>query len=125
MKDIHVFLGCASFYQGFIQGLNKLAEPLTSMLRTITAKSAKNLPLDMAEDAEFENRTSSKTRLADNSSASGTWLRMLRLVEMMRVVMMKWLKNHLFPRSLTYLRNILPPYALKKDEFPLIVFGNC
>ena len=55
MRDIQVLLGCASFYRRFIQGLSKLAGPLTSMLRTTTTRSAENL------------------------SASGTWLRMLSL----------------------------------------------
>ena len=43
----------------------------------------------MAEDAEVGSETSPTTRSAENLSASGTWLRMLRLVAMVRVVMMK------------------------------------
>ena len=84
----------------------------------------------MAEDAEVGSGTSSTTRSAENSSASGTWLRMLRLVAMVRVVMMKRSKDHLFPRSRADLWGILPPYAptliahlLQKDEFPLIVLA--
>ena len=48
--DIEVFLDFANFYQRFIQGFNKIAGPLISMLRT--TKSAKNLSLLLVEDAE-------------------------------------------------------------------------
>ena len=68
---------------------------------------------EMAEDAEFGSGTSSTTRSAKNSLASGTWLRMLRLVVMVMVVMMKWSKDHP-PKSRADLRGILPPYALEK-----------
>ena len=37
------------------------------MLRTTTTRSAGNSSSDMAEDAEFENETSSTTRSAKNS----------------------------------------------------------
>ena len=43
MRDIQVFLDCASFYQRFIQGLSKLAGPLTLLLKTTLIKSAENL----------------------------------------------------------------------------------
>ncbi len=36
VRDIQVFLGFANFYQQFIQGFNKLATPLTSMLKKIS-----------------------------------------------------------------------------------------
>ena len=36
------------------------------MLRTITTRSAKNLPSDMAKDAEVESRTNSIIRSAKN-----------------------------------------------------------
>ena len=42
-----------------------------------------------------------------------TWLRMLRLVAMVMVVMMKRSKDYL-PRSQADLQGILPLYALKK-----------
>ena len=50
VKDVQVFLGFANFYQRFIQGFTKIAGPLTLMLRT--TRSANNLSLLMAEDAE-------------------------------------------------------------------------
>ena len=67
---------------------------------------------DMAEDTEVGSRTSSTTRSAKNSSVSRTWLMMLKLVVMINVLIMKRLKNYLFPRSQTYLQSILFPYAL-------------
>ena len=72
MKDIQVFLDYASFYWRFIQGLNKLAKPLTLILKTASIRSAENLPLSIngAEDAEVGSGTSSTTRSAENSSAS-------------------------------------------------------
>ena len=85
---------------------------------------------DMAEDAEVGSGTSSIIRSAKNSSASETWLRMLRLVAMVIVVIKKQSKDYLFPRSQTYLQGILPPYAptliahlSQKDEFPVIVLA--
>ena len=71
MKNIQVLLGYANFYQRFIQGLSKLAGPLTLMFRTTLSQSAENLPLSMngAEDAEVGSRTSSTTRLVENLSA--------------------------------------------------------
>ena len=47
-----VLLGFASFCLRFIQGFSK-AKPLTLMLKTTITRSAKNSPLDMAEDAEI------------------------------------------------------------------------
>ena len=54
LRDIQVFLGFANFYQRFIQNFNKIAGPLTSMLRASPTRSAKNssLLVDMAEDTE-------------------------------------------------------------------------
>ena len=52
-----------------------------------------------------------------------TWLRMPRLVAMVIVMRMKWSKDHLFPRSRTDLRGILPPYASKKRWVFLDSFG--
>ena len=54
---------------------------------------------DMAEDTEVGSKTRPTTRSAENLSASWTWLRMLRLMTMVRIVMMKRSKDHLFPRS--------------------------
>ena len=81
------------------------------MLKTTTTRLAKKLVSvkDMAEDAEVGSGTSSTNKSAENLSASGTWLRMLRLVAMVIVVMIKRLKDHLFPRTQTYLQAILPP----------------
>ena len=70
VKDIQVFVGYASFYQCFIQGFNKLAKPLTSMLKTTLTQLAGNLPLDMAENVKVGSGISSITRSAENSSAS-------------------------------------------------------
>ena len=39
------------------------------------------------------------------------------------VVIMKRSKDHLFPRSETYLHGVLPPYTLQKNEFFLIVLA--
>ena len=50
VRDIQVFLAFANFYQRFIQGFTKIAEPLTSMLKT--TRLAKNLSSLMAENAE-------------------------------------------------------------------------
>ena len=52
VRDIQVFLDFANFYWRFIQGLSKIAGPLTLMLQ-ITG-SSKNLPssMDMAESDE-------------------------------------------------------------------------
>ena len=49
-----------------------------------------------------------------------TWLRMLKLMAMVMVVMIKWSKDHLL-KDQANLQSILPPYTPKKDEFPLIV----
>ena len=37
VRDIHVFLGFANFYQRFIKSFSKIAAPLTSVLRTTEA----------------------------------------------------------------------------------------
>ena len=50
VRDIQIFLGFTNFYQRFIQGFSKIARPLTSMLKT--TKSAENLSLMMAENAD-------------------------------------------------------------------------
>ena len=49
--------------------LHNLAKPFTSMLKTTPTQSTKNLPSDMAEDAEVGSQTSSMTRSAKNLSA--------------------------------------------------------
>ena len=53
MNDIQVFLRCVNFYQRFIQGFNKIAGSLTSMLRTTW--SAKNLSSLIAKNAEVSS----------------------------------------------------------------------
>ena len=84
------------------------------MLRTSLIRSAENLLLSMdgAEDAKVGSGTSSTTRSAENSSASVDMAEDVEVGEVM-VVMIKRSKDH-FPRSQTYLRDILPPYAPKK-----------
>ena len=76
-----------------------------------------------AKDAEVGSEISFKTRLAKNLLASGTWLRMLRLVAIVIMVIIKQSKDHLFLRSQTYLQSILPFYTLEKDEFLLIFWA--
>ena len=85
---------------------------------------------DMAKNAQVGSGISSTTRSAKNLLASETWLRMLRLVTMVMVMMKR--SNDYLPRSRTYQRGILPPYAptliahlSQKDKFPLIVFSHC
>ena len=72
IRDIQVLLGCASFYQRFIQRLNKLAGLLTLMLRTTPTQSAKKLPLSMngAEDAKVGSGTSFTIKSAENLTES-------------------------------------------------------
>lgn len=54
MRDIHVFLSFANFYEGFIKGFSKIVRLFPSMLRTnSTTQLAKNLSLNIAEDAEI------------------------------------------------------------------------
>ena len=64
---------------------------------TFTIRLAKNFPLDINKNVEIGGK--------------------------LMGVMMKQLKNHLFPRSRTYLQGILPPYALEKNEFPFTVLA--
>ena len=40
IQDIQVFLGFANFYRRFIQRFSRIAAPLTSMLKTLSIKSA-------------------------------------------------------------------------------------
>ena len=72
----------------------------------------------MAEDAEVGSGTSFTTRSAENSSASGTWLRMLRLVAMVMVVIMKRLKDHLFSKKLNVPIGYLYPLRSNADNIP-------
>ena len=44
IRDIQGFLGFANFYQRFNQGYNKIASPLTSMLKTTLTTGAGTLP---------------------------------------------------------------------------------
>ena len=82
------------------------------MLKITPTQSAKNLPSDITENVGVGSKTSSTTKSAKNSSLSRIWLSMLRLLAIVMVVIMKRSKDHLFPRSQTYLRSILPSYAL-------------
>ena len=42
VRNIQVFLGFANLYQQFIQGFNRLATPLTSILKIASATSPTN-----------------------------------------------------------------------------------
>ena len=56
IRDILVFFGFANFYQRFIKSFNKIARPLTLMLKISSViKSSKNLLLsiDVTEVPEF------------------------------------------------------------------------
>ena len=78
VRDIQVFLGFANFYWRFIQGFSKIAGPLTSMLRTI--RSAENLSLLVAEDAEvgsigggnYEDKTVKRSPLTSKNLNGAT-----------------------------------------------------
>ena len=78
VKNFQVFLGFANFYQRFIQGFNKIAEPLTLMLKTTW--SAKKLSLSMDKDAEVgsvgngncEDKTVEKSPLISKNSNGAT-----------------------------------------------------
>ena len=53
VRDIQVFIGFANFYRRFIQGFNRIAAPLTSMLKT-TESSEESAPKTFrADDDEF------------------------------------------------------------------------
>ena len=79
MKDIQVFLSFANFYRRFIQNLNKIAGPPTSMLKT--TRLAKNLSLLlMVEDAEVDSKSgdcedeTAKWSLSKNSNGAMGYL---------------------------------------------------
>ena len=52
----------------------------------------------MTGDSEFGSKMSSTTESAKNSIVSSTWLKMLRLVAMVIMVIIKWSKNYLFKK---------------------------
>ena len=56
VQDIQVFLGFANFYWQFIQGLSRIAAPLTSMLKTA---------------APLENLISNKLKFGDGEKGDG------------------------------------------------------
>ena len=78
---------------------------------------------DIAEDAKIRSGISFTNRSAKNLLALETWLKMLRLMAIVMVMIMKQSKDHLFLRRQTYLQGILPLYALEKDKFLLIVLA--
>ena len=88
------------------------------MLQTNPIQSAENLPSDMAEDVEVGSGTSSTTRLIKNSSASRTWLTMLRLLTMVMVVMMKRSKDHLFSKKPNVPTRYLTSLRSDADNIP-------
>ena len=94
------------------------------MLRMTTTKSAENFLLDMAENTEVDSKTSSITRSAKNSSASENMAKDAK-IDKGDSGDDETVKKLLFSKSQMYLWGILSPYALKKDEFLLIVFGHC
>ena len=71
--DIQVFLGFANFYQRFIQGFNKIAKPLTSILRTLSLTGSSTILqlIDTTDKDEFDDTESdgNETNLS-NPSAS-------------------------------------------------------
>ena len=80
IRDIQVFLGFANFYWRFIQSFNKIAGPLTLILKTSPIQSAENssLLINVAEDAEVgfdggdcEDRTIKKSPRSKNSNKAG------------------------------------------------------
>ena len=82
MRDIQVFLGFANFYQRFIQSFSKIAEPLTSMLKTSSVtRSLKNLlsSMDVAEVDEVDvgggsdrkDKTVVRSLLKNSNGATG------------------------------------------------------
>ena len=64
-----VQIGFASFYQRFIKDFNKLAKPLTLMVKTTAIWSAKNLLSDITEDVEISSKTTFTNKLGKNLSA--------------------------------------------------------
>ena len=99
MRDIQVLLGFASFYQSFIQGFNKSAKPLTSMLRITTIRSAENLSASRTwlRMLRLEAEQASQPDQPRTRQRQWTWLKMLKLVKVM-VVIIKRSKDH-FSRS--------------------------
>ena len=80
VRDIHIFLNFANFYQRFIKGFNKIAEPLTSMFQTTGLP--KNLPslMDVADSVEvgtigdgndYVNKTVERSMSKNSNRATG------------------------------------------------------
>ena len=86
------------------------------MLRIIIIKSDKNLLLDMAENTGVKSGISSLTKSAKNSLVLRNWLKMLRLVAIIIIVMINRLKDHLFQESKHIYRVFFPLYTLKKGK---------
>ncbi len=55
VRDIQVFLGFANFYRRFIQGLSRLAAPLTSMLKTISVVGPTKNPEQGGQGIQVED----------------------------------------------------------------------
>ena len=66
VRDIQVFIGFANFYRRFIRGFNKIAAPLTSMLKT-TGSSDLALRNDDDEVVEGGDRNLSKSKKSKNA----------------------------------------------------------
>ena len=75
----------------------------------------------MAKNAEVGSKTSLENRSAKNLSTLGTWLRILKMVVIVMMMIMKRFKDHLFLRSQIYLLSILSSYTLEKNKFPIIL----
>ena len=79
IKDIQVFIGFANFYQRFIQGFNRIAKLLTSILKTTRLANSvpKALEVDYNKIVEKDGRAdkmvrnlSKSTKLKNNKSGN-------------------------------------------------------
>ncbi len=80
--DIQVFLGFADFYRQFIQGFNRLAAPLTSMLKTTSVVGLVENPEQGGQGIQVEDRgekelaqKSRKGQKGQKTAKSKKWIR--------------------------------------------------
>ena len=70
--DIQVFLGFANFYWRFMQGFNKIAKPLTLMLKTLSLTSSSTFlqSINIADEDEIGGgkNGSNETNLSNSST---------------------------------------------------------
>ena len=76
IRDIQVFIGFANFYWRFIQGLSKIAAPLTSILKT-SSQPAGALPATTVDDSKVV-RSSGRN---DGKSAKSDFSKLVRKAE--------------------------------------------